>query len=109
MVEKSFSPWGALILSPLGTRTGGHTLAHSPVQVTFPFGSAVKRYSVSPLAVVKTVPNLAMCWDVMVTAWLDDTASDAPARLEPSPANASVVRPSVERPSEMPVPIQVDR
>jgi hypothetical protein len=77
-------------------------LVHSPVQVTFPLGSAVNRYRAWPLAVTKTVPNLAMCCEVMVKAWLDDTASDAPARLAPPPASASV-----ESPSEMPVPMPI--
>ena len=82
MAESPFRPFGPFTESPLGTRYGGQILAQAPVQVALPFGSTVKRYSVMPLAVVRTVPTELM----VVVPTLTEPPEAAPA-TPATPAN----------------------
>ena len=55
--DRPFTPCGPETCTPLTARSGGQILAQAPVHFDTPGESSVKRYSVSPDAVVSTVPT----------------------------------------------------
>lgn len=91
ITAKPFTPFGPDTWAPFDAMSGGQIFAQAPVHDDVPGVSSVKRYSVSPDAVVSTVPTpVTLAVETLTVLCVVDVALAGPAGTANTRAMAAV-------------------